>query len=70
MGAVIRDHERHTERKKEGRNGNDTCASQGTPRTAGFHRKASRAAWTVFPPQSLQREPTLPAPCFWRTVRE
>ena len=33
-------------------------------------KKASREAWTVFLPQSLQKEPTLPTPWFWRTVRE
>ena len=33
-------------------------------------KKASREAWTVFLPQSLQKEPTLPTPCFWTTVRE
>lgn len=40
MGVFIRDHERHTERKNEGRDGNDTSTSQGTPRTAGFHKKS------------------------------
>ena len=33
-------------------------------------KKASRAAWAVFPPQGLQKEPTLPTPWFWRTMRE
>ena len=40
MGVFIRGHERHKERKNESRDGNGTSTSQGTPRTAGFHKKS------------------------------
>lgn len=69
MGAVIRDHERHPERKKKVEM--EMAHVQTREHLKHFsYKKASRAAWAVFPPQGLQKEPTLPTPWFWRTMRE